>query len=214
MNNVTEKLLVRGVDTLSDRELLSLLLDVNSDDDNITNRLLEHYGGLLSRIADEDLSRLRMVEGIGLKRAQRLVVACEWGRRCSVAKAGEQIVITSSRDVVSLFRPRLESLNHEECWVLYLNAANKVVEQQRVSQGGITATIVDHRLIIKRALELLATQLVVVHNHPSGTSEPSCEDIELTKKIKSAAALFDINILDHLIVASAEDFSFLGAGLL
>lgn len=214
MYNIKDKLSARGVDALSDRELLSLLLPDMEDSFEAAGRILAHYDGSLSRLASEDVSRLRMVEGIGLKCAQRLVVACEWGRRCAVASASEQLTIRNSCDVISLFRPILESLPHEECWVLYLNAANRIIEQQRVSQGGITATVVDHRLIIKRSLELLATQLVIVHNHPSGAVNPSEADINLTKKIKSAAALFDINIIDHLIISSNDDFSFLSAGLL
>ncbi len=210
INIIKDKLSVRGVESLTDGELLSFLLG----DIDVAERILEHYNSSLSQLAMEDISRLRMAEGIGLKSAQRIVVACEWGRRCAIATANEQIIIRNSQDVVDIFRPKLESLKHEECWVLYLNNANRVVEQQRVSQGGIVATVVDHRLIIKRALELLATQIIVVHNHPSGAVDPSEADINLTQKIKSAAALFDIKIIDHLIISSGDDFSFLSAGLL
>lgn len=205
-----DKLLARGVEALSDQELLSVLLDDISDNEAVAGRILEHYSSSLARISTEDISRLRMVEGVGLKRAQRMVVACEWGRRCAIATASEQLTIHSSNDVVALFRPLLESLKHEECWVLYLNTANRVIEQQRVSQGGVTSTVVDPRLIIKRALELLATHLVIVHNHPSGSVDPSEADIQLTQKIKSAAALFDINILDHIIISYDSEYSFLG----
>ncbi|MFI3289044.1 MAG: DNA repair protein RadC [Rikenellaceae bacterium] len=210
MYTLKDKLLARGVEALSDQELLSVLLDDISDNEAVAGRILEHYSSSLARISTEDISRLRMVEGVGLKRAQRMVVACEWGRRCAIATASEQLTIHSSNDVVALFRPLLESLKHEECWVLYLNTANRVIEQQRVSQGGVTSTVVDPRLIIKRALELLATHLVIVHNHPSGSVDPSEADIQLTQKIKSAAALFDINILDHIIISYDSEYSFLG----
>ena len=116
--------------------------------------------------------------------------------------------------MVRLFRPRLERLTHEECWVVYLTSSNRIIERQRVSQGGVTGTVVDHRLIVKRALELLATQLILIHNHPSGTPEASAQDKLLTERIAKAAALFDIRLLDHLIIARDGDFSFRRAGLI
>mgnify|MGYP000811538619 CR=1 FL=1 len=117
-------------------------------------------------------------------------------------------------DVVRLFRPQLERLSHEECWVVYLTSSNRVIERYRISQGGVTGTVVDHRLIVKRALELLATQLILVHNHPSGTPEASAQDKALTERVARAAALFDIRLLDHIIIARDGDFSFLREGLM
>ncbi len=207
MSALTDKLNARGANSLSDTELLSLLLD----DDELAERLIESYSGVLTSIAGEDLSRLRMFEGLGLKRAVRLVAAAEWGRRISVAKSSKQETISTSGDVVAIFRPMMESLRHEECWVLYLNSANKIVEQQRVSQGGITTTTVDHRLIVKRALELLATRIVLVHNHPSGSSQPSEEDDRLTSRLRNAAELFDIILLDHIIISPTGEFSYKSA---
>ena len=103
---------------------------------------------------------------------------------------------------------------YEECWCLFLTSSNRIIERMRMSQGGIQATVVDHRLIVKRALELLSTQIILVHNHPSGSAEPSGQDKVLTQKIARAAALFDIRLLDHLIISSEGDFSFRQAGLL
>ncbi|MFR9672572.1 MAG: JAB domain-containing protein, partial [Rikenellaceae bacterium] len=171
--NVSDKLLIRGAESLTDLELLTLMLDDMANSKDLAQSLLDGFGGSLGNLASTPLSRLRMMDGLGLKRAQRIVSAIELGRRCVVELSLDQAVITSSVDVVTMFRPTLENLPHEECWVLYLNASNRVVEQQRVSQGGITATVVDHRLIVKRALELLATNIVLVHNHPSGPAEPS-----------------------------------------
>ena len=105
-------------------------------------------------------------------------------------------------------RPKFEGLKHEECWVLYLTSSNRLLERQRVSQGGVQATVVDHRLIIKRALELLSTQIILVHNHPSGAAEPSAADKQLTQKIKAAATLFDIRVLDHIIISREGHYSF------
>ena len=161
-----------------------------------------------------DLPRLRMLEGLGLRRAEKIACSAELGRRMAAAQTSMVDSVATSDDIVRIFRPVVEGLAHEECWVLYLTNSNKVIERQRISQGGVQATIVDTRLIIKRALELLATQIVLVHNHPSGTAEPSDADISLTRKVREAATLFDIRLLDHLILAKAESFSFRSHGLL
>lgn len=210
MSTLTDKLAVRGVEALDDRELLTLL----TGDEQQADALLETCGGTLSRLAEEPVARLRMVGGLGLQKARGLVVAMELGRRINLTKGGEQEVISTSDDVVRLFRPQLERLTHEECWVVYLTSSNRIIERQRVSQGGVQGTVVDHRLIVKRALELLATQLILIHNHPSGTAEASAQDRLLTGRIAEAAKLFDIRLLDHLIIAREGDFSFRRMGLL
>lgn len=211
MQNIRNKMTSRGVEALDDRELLSLLLD----DEQMAELLLSTYGGSLSRLASENEARLRMVGGLGLRRARMLLLSAEFGRRVAAAGAAESEFIATSDDVVRIFRPQLERLTHEECWAVYLTASNRVIERQRVSQGGVTGTVVDHRLIIKRALELLATQLILIHNHPSGTPEASAQDRALTERIANAAALFDIRLLDHVIIArGGSDFSFRREGLI
>ncbi len=214
MLSVIDKIELRGVESLSDSEILSLLLGANTQSDQQSSQLLEHYKGSLAAIAKEDLSRLRMIEGIGKKSAAILKVAAEWGRRCHSAESAEAQVVSKSSDVVDIFRPYFDSMKHEECWVLFLSASNRVIERYRVSQGGIMATVVDHRLIVKRALELLSTQMIMVHNHPSGAVEPSREDIDLTTRVRNAAALFDISLLDHVIISSSASLSFRSKGLL
>ena len=210
MQEIRNKMTSRGVESLDDRELLSLLIE----DEQLAETLLSAYGGSLSRLASEVEARLRMVGGLGLKRARMLLLAAEFGRRVAESGGGDSEFIATSDDVVRLFRPQLERLSHEECWVIYLTASNRVIERQRVSQGGVTGTVVDHRLIIKRALELLATQLILIHNHPSGTPEASVQDKSLTERVLRAAALFDIRLLDHLIIAREGDYSFRRAGLI
>ncbi len=211
MQNIRNKMTSRGVEALDDRELLSLLLE----DEQLAEVLLSTYGGSLSRLTSEPEARLRMVGGLGLKRARMLLLATEFGRRVAAAGAAESDFIATSDDVVRIFRPQLERLSHEECWAVYLTASNRVIERQRVSQGGVTGTVVDHRLIVKRALELLATQLILVHNHPSGTPEASAQDRALTERIARAAALFDIRLLDHVIIARGGDyFSFREGGMI
>lgn len=210
MDLIADKMALRGVASLSDSELLTLLVG----DRQTAEMLLASVGGSLARLVAEDTARLRMIGGLGLKRARQLTAAAELGRRVALAHTAEADVIRESNDVVQLFRPQLENLAHEECWVLYLTASNRIIERQRVSQGGVQATVVDHRLIIKRALELLATQLILVHNHPSGSAEASPQDKALTERVVRAAALFDIRVLDHLIISREGDFSFLREGLL
>ncbi len=210
MQPLYDKALSRGIASLSDEELLTLLVE----EPGVAASVLRSCGGSLASVAAEEPARLRMVGGLGRNRALRLLAAAEFGRRVAESRAGEADVIATSDDVVHLFRPKLQRLDHEECWVLYLTSSNRIVERQRVSQGGVQGTVVDHRLIIKRALELLVTQLIMVHNHPSGAAEPSPQDKVLTERIARAAALFDIRLLDHLIISREGDFSFLREGLL
>lgn len=210
MKQIADKMAARGVAALDDRELLTLLLE----DEQAADALWQASGESLERLARTELPRLRMLGGLGLRRARLLLAAAEYGRRVAEAQSAAAEVIATSDDVVRLFRPQLERLDHEECWVVYLTSSNRIIERQRVSQGGVQGTVVDHRLIVKRALELLATQLILVHNHPSGAAEASPQDRVLTERIARAAALFDIRLLDHLIVAREGDFSFLREGLL
>ena len=200
MKNLHDKLMSRGAAALSDVELLALLVESSSDQRDpkqVAAGLLDACNSIVG-VARTELSRLRMVEGIGLRRAERNDVEC----------------IKTDNDVDRIMRPIFDGLKHEECWVLYLTGSNRLIEHQRVSQGGVQATIVDHRLIIKRALELLATQIILTHNHPSGAAEPSVADKELTKKVADAAALFDIKLLDHVIISREGNCSFRKEGLL
>ena len=210
MKNLHNKLLSRGASSLSDEELLALMVESATDsrDPKVVAGAILASCGSLQGVARTDVSRLRMVEGIGLRRAERLAVAAELGRRVVVQSQEEVVSVATDADVVRLMRPQMEAMQYEECWVLYLTSSNRLIERQRVSQGGVQATVVDHRLIVKRALELLATQMILVHNHPSGAAEPSPADKQLTKRVADAAALFDIRLLDHIIIAREGNFSF------
>ena len=210
MKNLHDKLLSRGVASLSDVELLAMLVESSGDardPQQIADGLLRECGSLQG-VARSELGRMRMVEGIGMRRAERLVVAAEIGRRVAMTSNAEVVSISTDADVVRLMRGQLESISHEECWVLYLTSSNRLIERQRVSQGGVQATVVDHRLIVKRALELLSTQIIMVHNHPSGAASPSEADKTLTRRVADAAALFDIRLLDHVIISKEGSFSF------
>ena len=203
MQEIHHKIAMRGVKALDDAELLALILDSKAQ----ATSLLEEYGSL-SNIANTPTNRLRITAGLGAKLSERIHAAIEIGRRISAANGAVEESISSSEDVVKMMRPLLKDLKHEECWAIYLTNSNRVVERCRISQGGVQATVVDHRLIVKRALELLSTRLIIVHNHPSGSATPSGADFDITKRIKEATSLFDIQLLDHIIITTAESYSF------
>ncbi len=216
MKNLHDKLMSRGAVSLTDAELLALLVESSDDsrDPLATAERLLAAGGSLAGIAHTDLGRLRMAEGLGLRRAERLILSAELGRRVAASTEQDVECISTDADVVRLMRPIFDPMRHEECWVLYLTSSNRLLERRRVSQGGVQATVVDHRLRVKRALELLSTQIIMIHNHPSGAAEPSAADKTLTEKVRDAAALFDIRLLDHIIISREGEFSFRRMSLL
>jgi DNA repair protein RadC len=209
MKEIRDKMAWRGIEALSDEELLALYLESRE----LSEALLRECGSLKA-IASTPATRLRMIAGLGAKRAERIQLATELGRRVAVANRSIEESITSSDDVVRIMRPALQGLKHEECWALYLTNSNRIIEQTRISQGGLQATVVDHRLIVKRALELLSTRIIILHNHPSGSATPSQADLDITRKIKEATALFDIDLLDHIIITASEHYSFKSNGKL
>lgn len=209
MQDIRNKIALRGIESLTDAELISILLE----DKAMAEQLLAECGSL-ANIANMPASRLRMVAGLGNRRAEHIQCAAEIGRRIASANRSIEECISSSEDVVRAMRPLLKELKHEECWALYLTNSNRIIERTRISQGGVQATVVDHRLIVKRALELLSTHIIIVHNHPSGSATPSSADFDITKRIKEATALFDIQLLDHIIISSTESYSFKSSGKL
>ena len=216
MKNITDKLLSRGAESLTDEELLAVIVADDSGDERAkqtARELLDSASSSLSRLADTDQARLRMVAGLGQRRAMRIKASVELGRRIERAGVVAHDVIKSDGDVVRIMEPVVGNLAHEECWALYLASSGKVIERQRVSQGGVQATVVDSKIVLKRAIELLAVQIVLVHNHPSGSAEPSRQDIELTERIAEGARLLDMRPLDHVIIARGAHYSFRGHNL-
>ncbi len=216
MRNIADKLSLRGAAALSDEELVAVVIAESPSDDAAVataRAVVAECGGRLAGVAACDLARLRMVAGLGKAKALRLKAAVEIGSRVAQSSAAAHDVIASDKDVVRIMEPIIGALQHEECWVLYLASSGRVLERMRISQGGVQSTVVDCRLIIKRALELLAVQIVIVHNHPSGTPEPSQQDITLTERVTEAAALFDIRLLDHVIISHGSHYSFRGHNL-
>lgn len=209
MQDIREKINIRGIESLSEVELLTIILE----DRLLAEEVLRECGSLRS-ITTIPVSRLRMIAGLGTKRAELILSAVELGKRISSDNGAVEQHITSSEDVVTTMRPLLQNLKHEECWAIYLTNSNRVIERYRISQGGVQATVVDQKLIVKRALELLSTRIIIVHNHPSGSAKPSSADFEITDKIKNATSLFDIQLLDHIIISVTESYSFKSAGKL
>ena len=216
MKNLVDKIVSRGADSLTNEELIAAIIAESSSDEGaiaVSRELLTKAGGV-ANLMETDFSRLRMMSGLGKMRAIRLKAAQELGSRVAVMKASSYDVILSDSDVARIMQPIIGGLQHEECWAIYLASSGRVLERMRISQGGVQATVVDCKLIIKRALELLAVQIVLVHNHPSGNIQPSKQDIALTERVLEAAQLFDIRLLDHVIIAKGAHYSFRGEGVL
>lgn len=216
MKNLVDKIVSRGADSLTNEELIAAIIAESSSDEGaiaVSRELLTKAGGV-ANLMETDFSRLRMMSGLGKMRAIRLKAAQELGSRVAVMKTSSYDVILSDSDVARVMQPIIGGLQHEECWAIYLASSGRVLERMRISQGGVQATVVDCKLIIKRALELLAVQIVLVHNHPSGNIQPSKQDIALTERVLEAAQLFDIRLLDHVIIAKGAHYSFRGEGVL
>lgn len=198
---VREMVVARGAAALTDAQLLSLLMPTIRGEDNlaIAEKLLAESS--LTALSHSSLAELRQLQGLGIERALRLTAAFELGRRMLLAEGEEQRVIHSSADVVTLFKPLLTTLDHEEMWVLYLSTSNRIIERRRLSIGGLSSLSTDCKLILRHALSVVAASIIVVHNHPSGAAEPSAEDLQFTRRLKEAADLFDISLLDHIVIA-------------
>jgi len=210
-----EKMQKKGIGSLSDAELIAILLrSGNSDETAVTvaQRLLTLAQNNLNELGKFSLHQITQIKGIGEAKAITVLAALELGRRRKAVEAINRERVTSSHDVVEIFQPILADLPHEEFWALLLNKANKVIDKVRVSQGGVAGTVVDVRIIVKTAVEKLASSIIIAHNHPSGNPKPSDKDIAITKKLKDAANLFDISILDHLIITDNECYSFADNG--
>jgi DNA repair protein RadC len=212
-----EKLLQKGKLALSDAELIAILIGSGNTDESaveLSKRILSETKNNLNLLGKLSAQQLMIYKGIGEAKAISIIAAMELGRRRRTEDALELVKITSSSTVFELLQPILGELPHEEFWILYLNNANKIIEKLPISKGGITGTLVDVRITLKKALELGATSLILAHNHPSGNLNPSEADKQLTNKLKIAAESIDIKVLDHLIVTEKSYFSFADEGLM
>ena len=206
-----EKLRDKGKLTLSDAELVAILIGSGNRNESavdLCKRILASVDNNLNALGKVSLKHLMEFNGIGEAKAITITAALELGRRRKFEDEVKQEKITSSRDVYDIMQPVLGELSHEEFWVIYLNNSNKVLQKQQLSKGGITGTLVDVRLVLKQALEVGATALVLCHNHPSGTLKASEADKKITQKLKTAGLTLDIKVLDHIIVTEKAYFSF------
>ncbi|MFD1096832.1 RadC family protein [Salegentibacter chungangensis] len=212
-----EKLLQKGKLSLSDSELIAILIGSGSRNESaveLSKRILSYTRNNLSELGKLSVNQLCNFKGIGSAKAVSIIAALELGRRRRIEEALEQKKISSSASVFELMQPVIGELPHEEFWILYLNNSNKVIDQFQLSKGGITGTLVDVRLTLKKALELGATSIILAHNHPSGNLNASEADKQLTKKLKTASESLDIKVLDHIIVTEKSYFSFADEGIL
>jgi DNA repair protein RadC len=212
-----EKLRDKGRATLSDAELVAILIGSGNTDESavdLSKRILASVGNNLNELGKLSLKQLMEFKGIGEAKAISIIAAMELGRRKRGEEALKKHKITSSRSVFELMQPIIGKLPHEEFWIIYVNNSNKVIRKNQLSKGGITGTLVDVRIVLKIALEVGATGIILVHNHPSGTLNPSEADKQLTKKLKTAGESLDIKVLDHLIITEKAYFSFADENLL
>jgi DNA repair protein RadC len=212
-----EKMEQNGAQQLSNAELLALLTGSGNKEESavhLMQRLLSAVDNNIMELHAMALEKMMEWKGIGLAKAVKIKVALELGKRIHLAEPIKQLQFNSSALAYQLFHPVLSFLAHEEFWVAYLNHQNKVITRHCLSKGGISSTTVDLRLLLKKALEVGATGLLLAHNHPTGNLQPSKADIALTEKINKAAKVIDIQLLDHLIVYEKSYFSFADENIL
>jgi len=212
-----EKLIAKGINSLSSAELIAIVIGSGTRSDTaveLSKKLLNLVGNNLHELGKLDLTNLRKIPGIGPAKATAILACFELGKRRNFSDRLPEIKISGSRDVFDLFHPLLGDLPHEEFWILLLNRANRVIDKIRISQGGISGTIIDTRIILKNAVDRLASTIILCHNHPSGNLKPSDADIKITGKMKESAQIMDINLIDHIIVADNSYFSFADEGMI
>lgn len=212
-----EKLLLKGKDSLSDAELIAILISSGNREESavdLSKRILTHSNNNLSALGKLSVNDLIQFKGIGEAKAITIITALELGRRRRLEVALVKPKISSSKAVFEIMQPIIGELLHEEFWLLYLNNSNKIIYKNKLSSGGITGTLVDVRMLFKKVLELSAVAVILSHNHPSGNLKPSKADIDLTKKIQEAGKTLDIKVLDHLIITEKDYFSFADGNLM
>ncbi|GET30694.1 DNA repair protein RadC [Prolixibacter sp. SD074] len=212
-----EKLLYRGIASLSDAELIAILIGSGNNEETaveLSRRILGTVKNNLNALGKLDVEALKKFKGIGEAKAIAVIAALELGRRRNQSGALKMQQITSSRDAANFLQPVMGDLPHEEFWVLHLNRHNKIIHYERISQGGLTGTVIDVRVILKKALEKLATSIIIAHNHPSGNLQASDSDRKITTQLRDAAKLMEIPLLDHLIITQTGYYSFADDGIL
>lgn len=212
-----EKLSMKGQRVLSDSELLAIIMGSGSRNESaveLAKRILDSVDNNWNNLSKLSIKDLCKFKGIGEAKAISIITALEIGRRKAAQEIPEKTKIKSSKDIFLVMESLIGDLHVEEFWVLYLNQGNFIIKKEQISKGGINQVSVDIRIILKTALELYATSIVLVHNHPSGNLNPSRSDDHLTQKVIDAARTLDIEVLDHLIITQKAYFSFADEGKL
>ncbi len=212
-----EKLLELGKNHLRDAELLAILIGSGNVDENaveLSARILDSVNNNLTELGKKSITDLCQFKGIGEAKALTIIAALELGRRRQFRDIEQRKQILTSNDMYESIFNELVDLRHEEFWVILLNQANHILKKIRIGMGGVSSTLADPKLILKSALDALSSNIILVHNHPSGNLKPSEADIKLTEKLKKGCALLDIQVLDHLIVSHTGYYSFRDEGRL
>ena len=210
-----EKYAKNGAVALSNAELIAILLRTGNESESaveLAKRLLSSSDNSLNTLSGKSLRELSEIKGIGQAKAISLLTAFELGRRIRSEKVELSPHIQNSMDVVNLMQTKIAYLDHEEFWVIYLNNANYILKTVQISKGGISSTEVDTRIVMQEAVILKATQIILCHNHPSGSVKPSRADMNLTEKIRKAAKIMDIALVDHIIIHREKYYSFAEEG--
>ena len=212
-----EKMMTKGSRSLSDAELIAILIGSGNRKETaiqLSQRILSECQNNINQLAKLTLKELCAFKGIGLAKAVSISAALELGRRRDTTVLPDRAVLTSSSAAFAILSSVLRDLPNEEFWILILNRANKLISKEPISRGGINATVVDVRMIFKPAILQNASSIILAHNHPSGNLKPSEDDIKLTRKLKDAGKLMDINVIDHIIIGDNNYFSFADEGLI
>jgi DNA repair protein RadC len=212
-----EKMMQKGADALSVAELLAILIGSGTKEDSavsLMQKVLAKCHNDLNALGKWSLDDFTSFKGLGPAKGITIMAALELGKRRALQESIDKVTIKESTDIYKIFHPLLCDLPQEEFWLLLLNQAAKVIDKARISLGGIDQTTVDVRSVMREAILLRATQIAVVHNHPSGNLKPSNEDMNITNKIKKAADMLNIRLIDHVIVTDGKFYSFHDHGLL
>lgn len=212
-----EKLMANGRQTLSNAELLAILIGSGSPKESavkLAQRILDSVDNNLNELGKRSLAELMKFKGIGEAKAITIAAALEMGRRRQLSASLEKPIIKSSKDAYLMAIPLITDLKHEEFWILLLSKSNKIIGKEKLSVGGMDATVVDIRIVFRKALEGSAIAIILCHNHPSGTLRPSPADVELTNKLKIAGDTIGIPVLDHLIIGDGGYYSFADEGMM
>jgi DNA repair protein RadC len=210
-----EKMMMHGASALSNAELLAILIGSGSAEESaveLMRKILNDYHNNLNELGKASIEELCRYKGIGSAKAISILAASELGKRRKEESVKERIAILSSKDVYECFYPLMCDLPTEECWVLLLNQASKIIDKTKISAGGLSATAVDVRCILREALLKRASAIVLCHNHPSGNIRPSKEDDLLTRHVAQASECMDIRLVDHIILTDGAFYSYADEG--